>query len=259
MVSVALLSYAASSPKIADVKHQSKKLVILLPVFGTLVSCAFASDILVWMKATYGITKRWEDIWKKLNARTVPQDVFEGLVKAYSSPDRFYHNLTHIQDCLSLFDQTRSLAVQLEEVELAIWFHDAVYDTRRNDNEQKSAEWAVSVIQQSGVEHAVAERVFNFVLATRHTTQVSDRDAQFVVDVDLSILGRETEIYWQYENNIRKEYAWVPESVFRQKRTDVLRGFLDRPHIYYHERFRDIFEERARVNLLQAIEKLSAL
>jgi predicted metal-dependent HD superfamily phosphohydrolase len=211
------------------------------------------------MKATYGMAKRWEDMWKKLNARTAPQNVFEELIKAYSSPDRFYHNLTHIQDCLTIFDQTRWLAVQIEEVELAIWFHDAVYDTRRNDNEQKSAEWAVSAIHQSGAEHAVAERVFDFVLATRHTTEVSDRDAQLVVDVDLSILGRETEIYWQYEENIRKEYAWVPESVFRQKRLEVLRAFLDRPNIYYHEMYRNRFEKKARANLLQAIESLLTL
>ena len=220
------------------------------------ISVAFASDILVWMKATYGITKRWEDTWKKLNARTVPHNVFEELLKAYSSPDRFYHNLTHIQDCLSIFDQTSLLAVHLEEVELAIWFHDAVYDTRRNDNEQKSAEWAVSAINQSGVEHAVAERVFNFVLATRHTTEVSDRDAQFVVDVDLSILGRETEIYWQYENNIRKEYAWVPENLFRERRIEILRGLLDREYIYFHERYRERFEDQARANLERAIAKL---
>jgi predicted metal-dependent HD superfamily phosphohydrolase len=64
------------------------------------------------------------------------------LIHAYSSPDRYYHNLTHIQDCLSVFDQTSSLVAHPKEVELAIWFHDAVYDTRRSDNEQKSAEWA---------------------------------------------------------------------------------------------------------------------
>jgi predicted metal-dependent HD superfamily phosphohydrolase len=78
-----------------------------------------------------------------------------------------------------------------------------------------------------------------------------------MADVDLSILGGKQKSFWQYEENIRKEYAWVPESIFRQKRIEVLQGFLDRPYIYYHETYREIFEEKARANLKKAIAKLS--
>lgn len=203
------------------------------------------------------MSNRWQEIWQKLDANTTPQDALEELVKAYSSPDRFYHNLKHIEDCLLIFDQTKFLAAHPEEVELAIWFHDAVYDTRRNDNEQKSAEWAMSVIIQSGVGSDVAERVFNLIHATRHTMQVSDTDSQLMVDIDLSILGREATIFWQYEENIRKEYAWVPESLFREKRVEILQGFLDRQYLYYHETYRAMFEQQARENLKHAVIKLS--
>jgi predicted metal-dependent HD superfamily phosphohydrolase len=200
---------------------------------------------------------RWEQVWQKFGAQKVPQVVFEQLISAYSSPDRFYHSLKHIEDCLSLFDQTKFLTPHPEEVELAIWFHDAVYDTSRNDNEQKSADWANSVIIQAGLNHDIAERVSHSILATRHHTEISDKDAQLMVDVDLSILGREPEVFWRYEENIRKEYAWVPENVFRQKRIEILSGFLDRQHIYYYEKYRVMFEERARANLKQAIAGLS--
>lgn len=200
---------------------------------------------------------RWESVWQKLNAHAVPQEVFEELLNAYSAANRFYHNLIHIEDCLSIFDETKSLCVHPEEVELAIWFHDAVYDTTRNDNEQKSAEWAVSAINQSGVNHAVSERVSNLVLATRHMMAVSEREAQLIVDVDLSILGSEADFYWQYENNIRREYAWVPESIFREKRREILQRFLGRRYIYYHQTYRDRFERQARQNLEHAITKLS--
>jgi predicted metal-dependent HD superfamily phosphohydrolase len=74
--------------------------------------------------------------------------------------------------------------------------------------------------------------------------------------VDLSILGREADVYWRYEGDIRKEYAWVPEDLFRRERVKILRGFLDRPHIYYHREYRERFEARARDNLEQAISKL---
>jgi predicted metal-dependent HD superfamily phosphohydrolase len=202
------------------------------------------------------IKDRWQTLWQKLAAPRVPQDALGELMRAYSSPDRSYHNLAHIQDCLLIFDQTSVLAAHLEEVELAIWFHDAVYDTRRSDNEQKSAEWAEAVIQQSGLSREIASRVASSILATRHQEQVTDGDAQLLVDVDLSILGRDSAVFWRYEENIRKEYAWVPEDMFRRERARILRGFLDRQSIYYHREYRERFEARARSNLEEAIARL---
>jgi predicted metal-dependent HD superfamily phosphohydrolase len=140
---------------------------------------------------------------------------------------------------------------------VAIWFHDAVYDTRRDDNEQKSAEWAKKVISQSGLAGSVAERVSDLILATRHRAEVSDMDAQLMVDVDLSILGADPEVFWQYEENIRKEYAWISESLFRAGRMEILHNFLNRKYIYHHQTYRGMFEDKARFNLKQAITKLS--
>jgi predicted metal-dependent HD superfamily phosphohydrolase len=203
------------------------------------------------------VRDHWREIWQKLNAPEAPQDVLDALIRAYSSPDRFYHNLMHIEDCLSIFGQAKHLAAHPEEVELAIWFHDSVYDTRRNDNEQKSAELASSVIRQAGLSEQIAERISLAILATRHNTEVSDRDAQMLVDVDLSILGRDKAVFWLYEGNIRKEYAWVPASIFRPERMEILRRLLECQHIYYCEIFREMFEERARVNITRAIARLA--
>ena len=200
---------------------------------------------------------RWERVWQKVAAPRPQHGVLDELIRAYSAPERYYHNLTHIQDCLSLLDQTPSLAAHPKEVELAIWFHDAVYDIRRSDNEQRSAEWAQAVIHESGLSRDIAERVASSILATRHQAAVTDPDPQLVVDVDLSILGRDSAVFWQYEENIRKEYAWVPDNVFRRERVKILQSFLDRPHIYYHGEYREMFEVRARMNLEQAIARLS--
>jgi predicted metal-dependent HD superfamily phosphohydrolase len=202
------------------------------------------------------MNNRWENVWQELAAPRIPYAALDELVRAYSSPGRYYHNLTHVEDCLSMFDRTRSLALHPEEVELAIWFHDAVYDTRSSDNEQKSAEWAGEVIRQSGLEERIAERVAASILATRHLENVSGPDAQLLVDVDLSILGRDPASFQRYEENIRKEYARVPEEVFRQERRKILKRFLDRPSIYYHREYRELFEEQARRNLEGSIAKL---
>jgi predicted metal-dependent HD superfamily phosphohydrolase len=200
---------------------------------------------------------RCEKLWQTLAAPRVPNDVLDELVRAYSSPGRYYHTFTHIQDCLAIFDPTSHLALHPEEVELAVWFHDAVYDPKRNDNEQRSAEWAETVIRQSGLSEEIARRVADSILATRHDKDVSGEDARLLVDVDLSILGRDPAVFWRYEEKIRREYAWVPEGVFRQERRNVLKRFVERPRIYSHEEFRKRFETRARRNLEQAIARLA--
>jgi predicted metal-dependent HD superfamily phosphohydrolase len=200
---------------------------------------------------------RWEAVWQSLGVRTAPQDVFDELIKAYSSPDRFYHTLIHIDDCLSIFDQTKSLAFHPAEIELAIWFHDGVYDTHRSDNEQKSAEWARATVEGLGIDNNTSDGVADLILATRHTKEITDVDAQLIVDVDLSILGREADVFWLYEENIRKEYSWVPEPAFRQKRVEILSSFLNRPSIYFHKAYQERFEQTARANLKQAIAKLA--
>lgn len=207
--------------------------------------------------AVGNLRDRWEVVWQRLGARTAPQDTFAALIEAYSSPERFYHSLAHVEDCLWIFDQTDSLAAHPEELELAIWFHDAVYDTKRNDNEQKSAEWAKKALQQAVPDYDAADRVSDIILATRHLQQETDSDGKLLADVDLSILGRDPEIFWRYEENIRKEYAWVPEPLFRQKRIEILSSFLVRPSIYSHREYQDLFEKRARVNLKRAIARLS--
>lgn len=200
---------------------------------------------------------RWEDTWERLRAGFAPQDVFDKSIKAYSAPERFFHSLYHIQDCLSVFDLARSAAIHPEVVELGIWFHDAVYDTRRSDNEEKSAAWAASVVIQAGLDAEIAKRVSRSILATRHNQEVTDMDARMLVDVDLSILGREPDLFWTYEENIRKEYAWVTEDLFKRERIKILRRFLERPYIYTYGKYRELFEGQARVNLGQAIAKLS--
>ena len=202
---------------------------------------------------------RWTELWQKLGVEVAPPGLLDELIQAYSSTGRFYHTLAHIRDCLAIFDRTRSLAVHPEEVELAIWSHDAVYDTRREDNEQRSAEWAGQAIRQAGLGVSLLERVSGLILATRHDREVTDPDAQLLVDVDLAILGASPDVFWEYEEKIRKEYAWVPESLYARRRMQILRGFLSRPHIYYHSHYQELLERNARINLPQAIAKLANL
>jgi predicted metal-dependent HD superfamily phosphohydrolase len=194
----------------------------------------------------------WQRAWTGIGARTEGRGVYEQLLARYSEPHRRYHTLQHLGECLAIFESVRGLAEHADEVELALWFHDAIYDTQRPDNEERSADWARAASQESGVVRDSADRVHALIMATRHTASPTLPDEQLLVDIDLSILGAEQARFDEYEQQIREEYAFVPRWLFRRKRRAILQGFLDRPSIYSTMHFREALEQRARANLRQA-------
>jgi predicted metal-dependent HD superfamily phosphohydrolase len=178
------------------------------------------------------------------------------LLTAYSEKHRHYHTVEHIDHCLHELDREIALASEPAEVEFALWFHDAVYNPHRSDNEEKSAELACALMQRHlGASERIA-RVHAHIMATRHEAPATTPDSQLVVDIDLSILGASEEAYARFEENVRKEYRWVPSIIFRRKRAEILLSFLDRPNIYSTQPFRSRYEAQARRNLESAIAAL---
>lgn len=195
----------------------------------------------------------WQRAWTGIGAKTGGQGLYEQLLARYSEPHRHYHTLQHLGECLATFEPVRDLAEHPDEVELALWFHDAIYDTHRSDNEERSADWARAALREAGVARGSSDRVHALIMATRHTANPTLPDEQLLVDIDLSILGAEQARFDEYEEQIRKEYAFVPSWLFRLKRRAILQDFLDRPSIYSTAHFRDALEQRARANLRQAM------
>lgn len=191
----------------------------------------------------------WQRAWAGIGAAGEGAALFARLKAAYAEPQRHYHTLQHLAECLAAFDAAHLQATHPHEVELALWFHDAVYDIKGHDNELRSADWAHDALLDAGVAPASAQRVHDLVMATRHTAVPSDGDQQLLVDIDLSILGAERARFDEYEQQIRKEYAYVPGFLFRRKRREILKGFLDRPAIYSTPDFHAALEARARDNL----------
>lgn len=181
---------------------------------------------------------------------------FDALIAAYSQKHRHYHTLVHIEHCLREFDSVRDRAQDADEVELALWFHDAVYEPHKSNNEERSADWACELLNRHGVDALRVERVRTHVLATRHEAPAMLPDSQLMVDVDLSILGADEATYAKFESDVRAEYRWVPAVLFRRKRAEILESFLARPRIYNTAPFHDRLEAPARRNLTAAIANL---
>jgi len=204
------------------------------------------------------------DRWLALVARVTEtpghdaaRAVFDDLYTRYTAADRRYHDIHHIDDCLRLFDTIRALASQPDAIELAIWFHDTIYDSHKSDNEEASASLADSALMQLGVPRPTTRSVCDLILTTKHNAPPADPDAALLVDIDLSILGQPAPVFDAYEAGVRFEYAWVPDSAFRAGRSKVLQSFLDRTRIYTTNYFRDAFESAARQNLNRSLANLS--
>jgi predicted metal-dependent HD superfamily phosphohydrolase len=196
---------------------------------------------------------RWASAWQALGAAPDP-GVFRELLAAYGDSQRHYHTLQHLEECFTNFDLLRTDADHPAEIELALWFHDAIYDTHRHDNEERSAQWARKALAPDSKQ--AADRVHALVMATRHEAVPQGIDARILVDVDLSILGAPEARFDDYEAQIRKEYHWVPRPLYRRERRKVLASFLARATVFNTERFVQRYEAQARRNLERALAKL---
>jgi predicted metal-dependent HD superfamily phosphohydrolase len=199
---------------------------------------------------------RWAALWTTAGFTQTPAGWYERLTTAYAGPQRHYHNQQHIAECLAEYDSVRHLARQPAAVELALWFHDAVYDPKAGDNEERSAALARQCLAEAGASSALAESTAKLVMATKSHEVGADADAALMVDVDLSILGKNETRFSEYERQIREEYTWVPQPVFVTKRAEILQRFLDRPQIFTTDWFWEKYERQARENLAASLIKL---
>lgn len=181
------------------------------------------------------------------------------LTRRYSGPDRHYHNLRHVAEVLRLLEHFEGSAGDYAALRFAAWFHDAVYDTRKDTNEEESAALAVRALDELGVPPATAGLTRRLVLATKgHEAEADVPDLGLFLDADLSILGAPEETYMAYSEAIRREYAWVPEAAYREGRLKVLTNFLRRERLYFTAPLAERFGARARRNLSREIQALSS-
>jgi predicted metal-dependent HD superfamily phosphohydrolase len=197
----------------------------------------------------------WNSAWRAIGARA-PDALFGEIAARYDEPHRAYHTRQHLAECFAAFAPVAAQAARPAEIELGLWFHDAVYDTRSDRNEDDSAAWAERALAAAGAP-AAAARVRQLVLATKHAAEPADPDAKLLVDVDLAILGADPVRFAEYEVQIRREYEWVPVDAYRAARARVLASFLARPAIYLTASFADRLESRARANLAASIGSLA--
>jgi len=202
--------------------------------------------------------------WDKLisfytSDTTLMENTFLVLTGKYREENRFYHNLSHVKALLTLFESLKDKVSNPNAVRFSIWFHDVIYDSQRNDNEEESAKFAFEMLGKLQVGTETLENVQDLILATKHHDgSHRSHDAKLFLDMDLAILGSSEERYREYSQAIRKEYAWVTESAYREGRQKVLKHFIERDKIYFTDEMQGRYEKLARKNIQAEIETLTA-
>jgi predicted metal-dependent HD superfamily phosphohydrolase len=178
----------------------------------------------------------------------------DDLLARWGEPHRRYHNLDHLQAVLSHLDR---LGPASTAARLGAWYHDAVYQPDRPDNEESSAVLARSGLGAIGVEAGIVDQVVRLVrLTASHEAGSDDTDGAQLCDADLAVLGSVPPAYGAYRRAIREEYGAVAEDAWRRGRTLVLEGFLNRDHIFATPTGRRLWEAPARANLIGELADL---
>lgn len=201
---------------------------------------------------------RFRQVWLQLAAVGDPEPIASDLLTRWSERHRHYHNLDHLDHCLSGLNTHRKLADDAPALQIALWFHDAVYDPRAPDNEIRSAALAREVLNRANVSSDRVDHIEKLILATRTHESDGSTDTALLLDLDLAILGSSPDAYLRYAEAIRREYAWVPEAEYREKRAAVLQRFLGRVALFLTPPFHQRYEVEARQNLATEIARLAA-
>jgi predicted metal-dependent HD superfamily phosphohydrolase len=172
------------------------------------------------------------------------------LLARWAQPHRRYHTTAHLAGMLHIVDAYPDEADDPAAVRLATWYHDAVYDPTRTDNEERSAILAAEALPRLGVPPSRVDEVTRLVRLTKsHAPADGDRNGALLCDADLAILAAPPDRYAAYATAIREEYAHVGEDAFRAGRAAVLEALLEMPALYRVPRLRAAWEAAARANV----------
>lgn len=202
---------------------------------------------------------QWQQLMARLGLESATSITwYEKLYKAYTGPGRHYHNLAHIEGLLTYIDQYEAQLKDTDALRLAVWFHDAVYQIFKNNNELQSADMAYQALQELGFDKNRTTTIHRWIAATdhRHPATEGDTDLAFLLDIDLATLAAGCETYKTYTQQVRQEYSVFPTFLYNRGRRKVLQQFLSKASIYQTPWLRDIWETPARENLQWELDNL---
>ena len=185
-----------------------------------------------------------DKLWSELNSN-------------YSKSNRHYHNLDHLDNVIEQLLPIRNKIENWQILIFSVAYHDIIYNSLKKDNEEKSAALADERLTQLNFPSPLKEKCKQQIIATKHHQFNEDADTNYFTDADLSILGADSDAYTTYTKQIRKEYVYFPDLLYKPGRRKVLEHFLEMKNIFKTKYFQDKFEARAKINISRELKTLS--
>lgn len=174
----------------------------------------------------------------------------------YTEKGRYYHNLLHLENIFRELDAVKNYITDGTAVSFSVFYHDIFYNASSKSNEEKSAAKATERLAELGLEQSNIKTISDQILATKLHEQSEDEDTNYLLDADLSILGKDFETYMDYTHTIRKEYSIYPDLLYKPGRKKVLKHFLELNSIFKTDYFKEKYEKQARSNIAAEIQIL---
>ena len=197
------------------------------------------------------------DAWARLVGDSpTSRTEWAAVIAAWSERHRRYHDLSHLAAVLGLVDALAPAADDADAVRLAAWYHDVVYDPRRIDNEEVSAERARAGLRGLVPADRVEEVARLVLLTAGHDPAPDDANGAVLCDADLAVLAGPPEAYAAYASAVRAEYGHLSDAEFTAGRTAVLEHLLALPALYRLPAVAAEWTPRARANLAAELSLL---
>jgi predicted metal-dependent HD superfamily phosphohydrolase len=196
--------------------------------------------------------KRFTDLWARNLIQDAPNNslqIYQLLIDAYNEKQRVYHTQQHIEDCLTLFDEIKDQLQNADSVELAIWFHDAIYQINSRENEELSADLFMNMSEEILIP-TTRHQVYQHIIATLHNgSEMLEHDSRYMVDIDLSSFGLPWDKFIQNSLEVRQEMSHIPDEIFYPKQCAFQQSLLKHGRFYQTDYFFKNYEQRALNNI----------
>lgn len=150
-------------------------------------------------------------------------NLYERLTESW----RHYHNQNHIVDLYSGLEEIQKIPLielsqkSYDKILCAIIFHDIIYFPWKDDNELQSANYF-----RKEYGHCFSKKftdwVYNAIIATKDHKPSEDIDIDIFIGLDMSIVYTHYKELLKWEDGIRKEYSFVPTTLYKKGRIDFL-------------------------------------
>ncbi|MEW7289165.1 HD domain-containing protein [Aquimarina sp. 2304DJ70-9] len=185
------------------------------------------------------------------------ESLWSEIEKKHTKKNRYYHNLSHLEHLYTQLNEVKDKIRDWDMVLFALFYHDYIYNTLKQENEEESAKKAIEVLNLLSIDKNRIELCNEIILATKGHNTSKNNDVNYFTDADLSILGSDWEGYKTYFKKVRKEYKYYPDFVYNKGRAKVLQHFVKMPQIFKTHHFKIRYEAKAKENLQQEIDLLS--